>query len=75
MGGGPDASITIPAVMVSDITGATLVSQIANNENITLSATQGQRLDGDLDAGIMVHEYGHGVSNRFNRRWYSRLLR
>ena len=22
------------------------------------------RLDGDLDAGIIIHEYGHGVSNR-----------
>jgi len=62
--GGTDNTIVIPAVMVSDVTGATLVSQIANNENITLSATSGQRLDGDLDAGVMTHEYGHGISNR-----------
>ncbi len=63
--GGTDNTITIPAVMISDVDGATFTAQLANNLNATLSGTAGVRLDGDLDAGVMCHEYGHGVSNRF----------
>ncbi len=62
--GGTDNTITIPAVMVSDVDGATFAAQLANNVNVTLSATSGQRLDGDLDNGVVTHEYGHGISNR-----------
>ncbi len=62
--GGTDNTITIPAVMVSDADGAILATQLANNENVTLSAVIGQRLDGDLDNGIVTHEYGHGISTR-----------
>ncbi|MEP6674663.1 MAG: M36 family metallopeptidase [Ferruginibacter sp.] len=63
--GGADNTITIPAVMVSDLDGALLVSQIANNENITL-ASPGvvQNVDGDYDNGIIAHEFTHGISNR-----------
>ncbi len=64
MGGGPDATIVIPAVMVSQSDGALFVAQVANNLNITLSGG-GVNIDGDLDNGIIVHEYGHGISNRF----------
>jgi subtilisin-like proprotein convertase family protein len=62
--GGTDNTITIPAVMISNVDGATFAAQIANNLNVTLSAITGQRIDGDLDNGIIVHEYGHGISNR-----------
>ena len=63
MGGGPDGNIVIPAVMVSQSDGALFAAQIANNLNITLSGG-GVSVDGDLDNGIIVHEYGHGISNR-----------
>lgn len=62
MGGGPDATIVIPAIMVSDVTGSLLISQVANNLTATLSA--GVNRDGDLDNGVIVHEFGHGISNR-----------
>lgn len=63
--GGTDNTITIPAVMVSDVDGATMLTQIANNENITL-ASGGviPKRDGDYDNGIVAHEFTHGISNR-----------
>lgn len=60
--GGTDNTITIPAVMISDVDGALLSAQIGNNLNVTLAAAV--RLDGDYDNGVITHEYGHGVSNR-----------
>ncbi|MBI5857892.1 MAG: M36 family metallopeptidase [Sphingobacteriales bacterium] len=60
--GGTDNTITIPAVMVSQSDGAIFAAQLGNNVNATLSVSQ--VLDGDLDAGIICHEYTHGISNR-----------
>jgi hypothetical protein len=59
---GDDNSITIPAVMISDVDGALLAAQLGNNLNVTLSVRV--NLDGDADNGVMVHEYTHGISNR-----------
>ena len=66
MGGGPDPTITIPAVMVSDVNGAILAAQIGAGLNVTLSGTAAStiNLDGDVDNGIVCHEFGHGISNR-----------
>ena len=60
--GGTDNTITIPAIMISDVDGALIAAQIANNVNITMAS--GPMLDGDVDNGIISHEYFHGVSNR-----------
>jgi hypothetical protein len=60
--GGTDNTIIIPAVMISQSDGAIIAAQLANNVNVTLAA--GVQLDGDVDNGIIVHEYGHGLSNR-----------
>lgn len=60
----PDPTITIPAVMISQSDGAIIAAQLGNNVNVTLSGTAGQVLDGDLDAGIICHEFTHGISNR-----------
>lgn len=65
MGGGPDNTLTVPAVMVSQADGALFAAQISNNLNVTLSGTAGVVLDGDIDNGIITHEFGHGISNRF----------
>lgn len=62
--GGTDNTITIPAVMISQSDGAIFAAQLANNVNVTLSAVQTQVLDGDLDNGVVTHEFGHGISNR-----------
>jgi extracellular elastinolytic metalloproteinase len=62
--GGTDNTITIPALMISQADGAILAAQITNNLNVTMSGTAGVVLDGDLDNGVVVHEYGHGISNR-----------
>jgi extracellular elastinolytic metalloproteinase len=60
--GGTDNTITIPAIMVSQADGAIIAAQLASNVNVTMSA--GVNLDGDLDNGVVCHEYGHGISNR-----------
>ena len=59
---GDDNSITIPAILISQADGAIFAAQLSNNLNVTLSGTA--VLDGDLDNGIVVHEYAHGISNR-----------
>lgn len=67
MGGGPDPTITIPAIMISDVDGATIAAQLNNPAvNVTMSSTAGGtvNLDGDIDNGVISHEFFHGVSNR-----------
>lgn len=59
---GADNTITIPAFMISQADGATLVAQIAGGESVTLNPST--PLDGDYDNGIIAHEYMHGISNR-----------
>lgn len=65
--GGTDPGIGIPSVMISDIDGANLIAEIQGgatvNATLQNSGTTYQ-LDGDLDNGIIAHEYGHGISNR-----------
>ena len=61
--GGTDNTITIPAVMVSQADGLTITNAMASGTvSVTLLATP--QLDGDLDNGVVTHEYGHGVSTR-----------
>ena len=64
---GTDNTVTIPAVMISMADGNRLAAQAANGIQVTLpkpTTNATPALDGDLDNGIVVHEYGHGVSNR-----------
>ncbi len=63
--GGTSAAITIPSIMISQADGALILAQLAGGVNGTLqSAGGGQMIDGDLDNGIIAHEYGHGISTR-----------
>ncbi len=62
--GGTDNSITIPAVMISLETGDSMKTYLATQPPVTVRMAAGTRLDGDLDNGIIAHEYGHGISNR-----------
>lgn len=63
-----DAAVTganaIPSVMITQAAGEELKSLLATQTvNVTLKNLVPNR-DGDLDAGVIVHEYGHGISNR-----------
>jgi extracellular elastinolytic metalloproteinase len=61
---GTDATITIPSMFIGQTHGNAIKAQLGGGVEVTLSS-QVQR-DGDLDAGIIVHEYGHGVSIRLS---------
>jgi extracellular elastinolytic metalloproteinase len=60
-GANTPAGVNIPAVMVSQADGAILIAQVANGLNVTLAPDM---IDGDVDNGVVVHEFGHGISNR-----------
>jgi extracellular elastinolytic metalloproteinase len=66
MGPGVDgASVTIPAIMISQSDGALIAAELAEGVNATLTgAPQPNQLDGSFDNGIVAHEYGHGISTR-----------
>ncbi len=61
--GASGASVTIPAVMISQADCATIRAQIPT-VNVTLVSGNSNSRDGDFDNGIIVHEYGHGISIR-----------
>ncbi len=62
--GGTDPTITIPSIMVS-LADATLF-KLHLPFAVTLADGTGGApdRDSDLDAGVIAHEYGHGISNR-----------
>jgi len=66
---GPGAQgilVSIPSVMIGQSDGTTIKSQLGSGVSGTL-ADAGVSIanrDSDLDAGIIAHEYCHGLSNR-----------
>jgi hypothetical protein len=62
--GGADPTITIPSGMISMDDGALIKDHVPLTA--TISAVPGLNInrDSDLDAGVIAHEYGHGISNR-----------
>jgi len=65
---GEDATITIPSVLIEHTEGVYMKGLLSapKTVNITLKFdpdAQATR-DGSFDNGIVVHEYGHGISNR-----------
>ena len=62
--GGTDATIVIPAVMISQNDGAALRALASPSGTMRLKAVQPLQLDGSLDSGIVYHEYGHGLTWR-----------
>ncbi|MCB1606026.1 MAG: M36 family metallopeptidase, partial [Xanthomonadales bacterium] len=62
--GAQGGSVTINSMMVSLNDGNTIKAQLpAPGVNVTMRSTLPHR-DSDMDAGIINHEYGHGISNR-----------
>lgn len=59
-------SVTIPLFMVDNIDGEAIITELTGGTiNATINGTNiPVDKDGDLDNGIVAHEYGHGVSNR-----------
>ena len=65
--GGDSGTITIPSGMVSQGDGEAIIAALENGDDINVTIAGGggpNRIDGDLDNGIVAHEYGHGISTR-----------
>jgi hypothetical protein len=63
MGGG-DPTITIPSIMISLADGTTIKPALPADATLSPNPDLQPDRDSDLDSGVIVHEYGHGVSNR-----------
>jgi hypothetical protein len=64
---GAEATITIPAISVTQEVGEALITQMqteAVNVKLQLETSPFVNSDGDFDNGIIAHEYGHGISTR-----------
>jgi extracellular elastinolytic metalloproteinase len=67
MGAGNEGGqVTIPVAMIGNQNGNIIVADLANQITGTLIREGGTLLnrDSDLDAGVIAHEYGHGLSIR-----------
>ncbi|MFY7964774.1 MAG: M36 family metallopeptidase [Chitinophagaceae bacterium] len=62
--GGNDNSITIPAVMIGLDDGIAIEGQLLVGNTVNATLQTGIQFDGDIDNGIVCHEYGHGISIR-----------
>ncbi len=58
--------VTIPSIMVNDTDGEAIIAALENGDPINVSLINAGpfMIDGDLDNGIVAHEYGHGISVR-----------
>lgn len=64
---GADATITIPAISVTQAVGEALISRMkleTVSGYLQVQTAPFVNADGDLDNGIIAHEYGHGISTR-----------
>jgi len=62
--GGTDRKVKIPSGMVSQANGGTLRGLAGASAKLRKNPTTPLKLDGDLDADIVFHEYGHGLTWR-----------
>jgi hypothetical protein len=62
--GGADPTITIPSVMISLDDANLFKANLPLDATIADGTGGAPDRDSDLDAGVISHEYGHGVSNR-----------
>lgn len=67
--GGNSPLVTIPSIMITAGAGQTLIDSlnagVTINGSLALDTTSQSNIkDGDFDNGIIIHEYGHGISNR-----------
>ncbi len=62
--GGADPTITIPSVMVTQPDGDLFRANDPFQATVSDGTGGAPDRDSDLDAGVIAHEYGHGISNR-----------
>ena len=62
---GASVPLTFPAVSVGITNGNNIIAALPGvNATMNSATTVGPDRDSDLDAGVIAHEYGHGISNR-----------
>jgi len=71
--GGTNANVYILAELIDNTEGEYIKSQLANNTTVNVSMGYSTKQDGSFDNGVMIHEYGHGISNRLTGDGYSCL--
>jgi extracellular elastinolytic metalloproteinase len=59
-----EAPPTVPAVSVTQADGAAIKAALPASGTVRKHPSHPGIRDGDLENGIIIHEYGHGVSNR-----------
>jgi hypothetical protein len=62
--GGADPTIAIPSVMISLDDGTLFKANLPLTATMADGTGGAPDRDSDLDAGVIAHEYGHGISNR-----------
>jgi extracellular elastinolytic metalloproteinase len=62
--GGTDDNIMIPAVMITQDAGALFVARLLAGNTVNATLRPPVNFDGDVDNGVITHEYGHGISTR-----------
>jgi extracellular elastinolytic metalloproteinase len=60
----PIPVITIPSVMISLDNATLLRANLPLEAILRIDPVRSTTRDSDLDAGVIAHEYGHGISNR-----------
>lgn len=71
--GGSNANVYILSQLIDNAEGEYIKSQLAQNIPVNVSMSYNVKSDGSFDNGIMIHEYGHGISNRLTGNGYSCL--
>lgn len=67
---GADATITIPVISVSLTNGEAIITKLKAGQTVNAKIQAASQLDlfvntdGDLDNGVIAHEFGHGISTR-----------
>lgn len=71
---GTSASIFILSELIDNAEGEYIKSLLASNTPVNVSMNYNVKQDGSFDNGVMIHEYGHGISNRLTGNGYSCLV-
>jgi extracellular elastinolytic metalloproteinase len=60
------ASVTIPSVMINQSQGNLMINELNNGGTIIGTISQGTNnlFSSSMDSGVIIHEYGHGISIR-----------
>ncbi|KPE52220.1 T9SS-dependent M36 family metallopeptidase [Chryseobacterium indologenes] len=71
--GGTDNTVTIPSILITNAEGEYIKAKLAANIPVNITVRADTKYDGSFDNGIVIHEYGHGISNRLTGTGYNCL--